>query len=246
MTDISNRTTLVTLYQAGEQIYEVMDKVMVIDAGRCIYQGPANEAKQYFEDLGFKCPERQTTADFLTAVTDPTERQFRPGFEDKAPKTSEELERAFRESDAYKKVLREISEYEAELEASGYVDAKEFEGAVRESKSKTVRKKSPYTVSFIRQVIACTQREFWLTWGDQTTLYTKFCKFYKRIDGQSIVSIISDYLANVTIKSSSSQTVSSSVRYSTVNLSIPQALFREVAPVSSPFSSSDGSSFRSL
>ncbi|KAL1793092.1 hypothetical protein ACET3X_008074 [Alternaria dauci] len=174
MTDISNRTTLVTLYQAGEQIYEVMDKVMVIDAGRCIYQGPAGEAKQYFEDLGFKCPERQTTADFLTAVTDPTERQFRPGFEDKAPKTSEELEKAFRESDAYKKVLREISEYEAELEASGYVDAKEFEGAVRESKSKTVRKKSPYTVSFIRQVVACTQREFWLTWGDQTTLYTKF------------------------------------------------------------------------
>ncbi|CAN9450761.1 unnamed protein product [Alternaria alternata] len=199
MTDISNRTTLVTLYQAGEQIYEVMDKVMVIDAGRCIYQGPANEAKQYFEDLGFKCPERQTTADFLTAVTDPTERQFRPGFEDKAPKTSEELERAFRESDAYKKVLREISEYEAELEASGYVDAKEFEGAVRESKSKTVRKKT------------CTQREFWLTWGDQTTLYTKFCKFYKRIDGQSIVSIILDHLANAIIKSSSSQTVSSSV-----------------------------------
>ncbi len=179
MTDISNRTTLVTLYQAGEQIYEVMDKVLVIDAGRCIYQGPAAEAKQYFEDLGFKCPERQTTADFLTAVTDPTERQFRPGFEDKAPKTAEELEKAFRESDAYKKVLREISEYEAELENSGYVDAKEFEGAVRESKSKTVRKKSPYTVSFVRQVLACTQREFWLTWGDKTTLYTKFCKFRK-------------------------------------------------------------------
>jgi ATP-binding cassette subfamily G (WHITE) protein 2 (SNQ2) len=174
MTDMSNRTTLVTLYQAGEGIYEVMDKVMVIDAGRCIYQGPAKAAKQYFIDLGFKCPERQTTADFLTAVTDPTERQFCPGFEDKAPKTSEELEKAFRESEAYKSVLREIQEYEAELERSGYVDAKEFEGAVRESKSKTVRKKSPFTVSFVRQVLACTQREFWLTWGDKTTLYTKF------------------------------------------------------------------------
>ncbi|RAR05996.1 ABC drug exporter AtrF [Stemphylium lycopersici] len=174
MTDMSNRTTLVTLYQAGEGIYEVMDKVMVIDAGRCIYQGPAGAAKQYFIDLGFKCPERQTTADFLTAVTDPTERQFRPGFEDKAPKTAEELEKAFRQSEAYKSVLREIQEYEADLERSGYVDAKEFEGAVRESKSKTVRKKSPFTISFVRQVIACTQREFWLTWGDQTTLYTKF------------------------------------------------------------------------
>ncbi|KAI0588081.1 abc transporter [Pyrenophora tritici-repentis] len=174
MTDISNRTTLVTLYQAGEQIYEVMDKVMVIDAGRCIYQGPARAAKQYFEDLGFKCPERQTTADFLTAVTDPTERQFRPGFEDKAPRTAEELEKAFRESGMYKSVLREVGEYESDLERSDFVQAKEFEGAVRESKSKTVRKKSPFTVSFVRQVLACTQREFWLTWGDKTTLYTKF------------------------------------------------------------------------
>ena len=174
MTDMSNRTTLVTLYQAGEGIYELMDKVMVIDAGRCIYQGPASAAKQYFIDLGFKCPERQTTADFLTAVTDPTERQFRSGFEGKAPKTPEELEKAYRKSEAYKSVIRELQEYEEELERSGYMDAKEFEGAVRESKSKTVRKKSPFTVSFFRQVIACTQREFWLTWGDKTTLYTKF------------------------------------------------------------------------
>jgi ABC-type multidrug transport system ATPase subunit len=177
MTDMSNRTTLVTLYQAGEGIYETMDKVMVIDEGRCIYQGPAGEAKQYFENLGFKCPERQTTADFLTAVTDPTERQFREGYEQSAPKTSADLEKAFRQSEAYQRVLREIEQYEMELERSGYEDAKEFEGAVRESKSKTVQKKSPYTVSFVRQVLACTQREFWLTWGDKTTLITKFCKF---------------------------------------------------------------------
>lgn len=171
---MSNRTTLVTLYQAGEQIYEVMDKVLVIDQGRCIFQGPASAAKQYFIDLGFNCPERQTTADFLTAVTDPTERQYREGFEDSAPKTAEDLERAYHQSEAYKNVLREIEQYESDLKQSEYIDAKEFEGAVRESKSKTVRKKSPYTVSFIRQVLACTQREFWLTWGDKTTLYTKF------------------------------------------------------------------------
>lgn len=173
MTDISNRTTFVTLYQAGEGIYEVMDKVMVIDQGRCIYQGPAREAKQYFIDLGFHCPERQTTADFLTAVTDPTERQFREGYEDRAPKTPEDLEKAFRQSEAYKRALREIDEYEHELAISEYKQAKDFEDAVQEFKSKTVRKKSPYTVSFFQQVLACTKREFWLTWGDKTTLYTK-------------------------------------------------------------------------
>lgn len=174
MTDMSNRTTLVTLYQAGEQIYEIMDKVMVIDQGRCVYQGPASEAKQYFIDLGFQCPERQTTADFLTAVTDPSERQFREGYENIAPRTSIELEQAFRNSEAYQRVLKEVEQYEDNLKRSDYLDAREFEGAVRESKSKTVRKKSPFTVSFIRQVLACTQREFWLTWGDKTTLYTKF------------------------------------------------------------------------
>ncbi|KAF2130694.1 hypothetical protein P153DRAFT_336486 [Dothidotthia symphoricarpi CBS 119687] len=174
MTDISNRTTFVTLYQAGEGIYEVMDKVMVIDQGRCIYEGPAKAAKQYFLDLGFYCPDRQTTADFLTAVTDPTERQFREGFEDRAPKTPEDLQKAFRGSEAYKTVIRNISQYEDELKRSDYSDAKDFKGAVHEGKSKTVSKKSPFTVSFIRQVLACTKREFWLTWGDKTTLYTKF------------------------------------------------------------------------
>ncbi|KAF2108995.1 ABC drug exporter AtrF [Lophiotrema nucula] len=174
MTDISNRTTFVTLYQAGEGIYELMDKVLVIDEGRCVFEGRADEAKQYFTDLGFYCPERQTTPDFLTAVTDPTERRFREGFEDRAPKTPEELEKAFRQSGYYKNLLHEVAAYEEDLKRSDHIDAKEFERAVVESKSKTVQKKSPFTVSFIRQVYACTLREFWLTWGDKTTLVTKF------------------------------------------------------------------------
>ena len=143
-----------TLYQAGEGIYELMDKVLVIDQGREIFSGPAKDAKQYFIDLGFQCPERQTTADFLTAVTDPTERRFRPGFEDKAPKTPEELEQAFRNSANYKKLLADVEDYERHLEDTGYGDAKQFEGAVQDSKSKHVPKKSPYTVAFFRQAIA--------------------------------------------------------------------------------------------
>ena len=173
MTDISNRTTLVTLYQAGEGIYELMDKVLVIDQGRCIFQGRASEAKQYFTGLGFLCPERQTTADFLTAITDPVERQFKEGCEASTPKTPEELEHAYRESIFYTQAQEDVEDYEQHLERTDYTDAREFEEAVQEGKSKTVTKKSPYTVSFIRQVTACTKREFWLMFGDTTTLYTK-------------------------------------------------------------------------
>ena len=173
MTDISNRTTLVTLYQAGEGIYELMDKVLVIDQGREIFMGPAKEAKQYFIDLGYECPERQTTADFLTAITDPVERRFRPGYENKAPRTPEELEKAFRASPNYQRVLEDIKDYSSYLKESNFEDAKRFEGAVQEGKSKHVSDKSSYTVSFPQQVLACTKREFWLLFGDTTTLWTK-------------------------------------------------------------------------
>ncbi|KAK4957755.1 hypothetical protein LTR28_005674, partial [Elasticomyces elasticus] len=173
MTDISNRTTLVTLYQVGEGIYDLMDKVLVIYAGRCIFQGPAKDAKQYFIDLGFYCPDRQTTADFLTGVTDPIERSFREGYEASAPKTPEDLERAFKSSENYKFLLQDIEAYESHLERTDHFDAKEFESTVQEGKSKRVPKKSSYTISFPRQVIACTKREFWLIFGDRTTLYTK-------------------------------------------------------------------------
>lgn len=151
-----------------------MDKVLVIDGGRMVYQGPAKEAKKYFEEIGYYCPDRQTTADFLTACTDPNERRFRDDFKGPIPKGPVELEKAYLESEAYKNVLRDVEDYEKLLKETDHADAREFKETVQEGKSKTVSKRSPYTVSFIRQVLACTQREFWLTLGDRTTLYTKF------------------------------------------------------------------------
>ncbi|GJC92543.1 ABC-2 type transporter [Colletotrichum higginsianum] len=155
-TDVSGRTTLVTLYQAGESIYELMDKVLVIDDGRMLFQGPAGEAKKYFEDLGYLCPPRQTTADFLTSIADKNARHFQPGREETAPKTPEELERAFRESEHYQRVAEDVEDYEREA-----------------AKSKTVIGDSVYTVSFAKQVAACTKRQAWLLWGDRSSFYTK-------------------------------------------------------------------------
>ncbi|RAH63399.1 ABC drug exporter AtrF [Aspergillus piperis CBS 112811] len=174
MTDISKRTTFVTLYQAGESIYELMDKVLVIDQGRMLYQGPANEARQYFVNLGFYCPEQSTTADFLTSLCDPNARQFQPGREASTPKTAEELESVFRQSSAYQRILDDVSGYEKQLQDTNQESTRRFQKSVAESKSKTVSKKSPYTVSLVRQVAACVRREFWLLWGDKTSLYTKY------------------------------------------------------------------------
>jgi len=175
MTDISNRTTLVSLYQAGQGIYDLMDKVLVIEDGRMIFQGPAKDAKQYFISLGFLCPERQTVSDFCTSIGDPNERQFQPGKEASTPKTAEELEVAFRKSDIYRKTIADVEGYEEQLRDTNGESTRQFVDAVQEqqSNSKLVSDRSSYTVSFPRQVWACTKREAWLFWGDKTSLYTK-------------------------------------------------------------------------
>ena len=62
-------TTIVSLYQAGETLYELFDKVCVIYEGRMAYFGPANQARQYFIDMGYEPAYRQTTPDFLASVS---------------------------------------------------------------------------------------------------------------------------------------------------------------------------------
>ncbi|KAL3480690.1 ABC-2 type transporter-domain-containing protein [Aspergillus californicus] len=141
MTDVSKRTTLVTLYQAGESIYELMDKVLVIDAGRMLFQGPAHLARQYFVNLGFHCPDQSTTADFLTSLCDPNARQFQEGREASTPKTAEELEAVFRQSEFYKHIGAEVQTYEKQLQDTNCEDTQRFQNTVRQSKSKTVSKK---------------------------------------------------------------------------------------------------------
>lgn len=47
LADITKSAVFTSLYQAGEGIYDVADKVLVIDEGRQVYFGPAKEARAY-------------------------------------------------------------------------------------------------------------------------------------------------------------------------------------------------------
>jgi ATP-binding cassette subfamily G (WHITE) protein 2 (SNQ2) len=68
-TDIFHMTTIVSIYQAGETLYELFDKICVLYEGRMAYFGPADRARQYFIDMGYEPAYRQTTPDFLVAVS---------------------------------------------------------------------------------------------------------------------------------------------------------------------------------
>lgn len=64
--DIGGLTSLIAIYQASQAIYDLCDKAIVLYEGKQIYFGPADGARAYFENMGWYCPPRQTTGDFLT------------------------------------------------------------------------------------------------------------------------------------------------------------------------------------
>ena len=165
MTNMAQTSTAVSLYQAGENLYSLVDKVLLIDGGKCVYYGPADNAKQYFLNLGFDCPDRWTTADFLTSVTDEHERSIRKGWEERVPRTPDEFAEAYRKSDAYQMNLQDIAEFETHIEE---------QRRTREANRSKKNKKLNYTIPFHKQVIACTKRQFLVMIGDQASLFGKW------------------------------------------------------------------------
>ena len=69
--------------------------------------------------MGFHCPDRQTTADFLTSLTNPLERQTRPGFEARVPRTADEFAKAWKESQERQQLLEEINAFDRQFPAGG-------------------------------------------------------------------------------------------------------------------------------
>ncbi|KAI8963365.1 ABC-2 type transporter-domain-containing protein [Daldinia sp. FL1419] len=165
LTNMAQVSTAVSLYQAGESLYNLVDKVLLIDHGKCLYYGPSDRAKQYFLDLGFDCPDRWTTADFLTSVTDPHERSVRPGWEDRIPRSAEDFADVFRKSEAYQRNLDDIAAYEEDLEEQKRERA--------ENTSEKTKRKN-YTISFPQQVIALTKRQALVMLGDRASLIGKW------------------------------------------------------------------------
>ncbi|KAH7185936.1 ABC-2 type transporter-domain-containing protein [Fusarium flagelliforme] len=169
-TNLYKTTTFVSLYQASENIYNLFDKVLVIDGGKQVYFGPAASARSYFEGLGFAPRPRQTSADYLTGCTDDWEREYAPGrSEENAPHNPETLAEAFKKSDAYKSLDAEMAEYKASLEHETDTH-NDFQIAVKESKRGT-SKRSVYSTGFHIQVWSLMKRQFTLKLQDRFNLF---------------------------------------------------------------------------
>jgi antibiotic biosynthesis monooxygenase (ABM) superfamily enzyme len=69
--------------------------------------------------MGYHCPDRQTTADFLTSLTNPEERIVQQGFEEKVPRTAAEFASAWLNSPERAELLKEIASFEERFPLEG-------------------------------------------------------------------------------------------------------------------------------
>ncbi|KAF4826747.1 ABC transporter G family member 11 [Colletotrichum tropicale] len=174
-TNLYQTTTFVSLYQASENIYNLFDKVMVIDAGKQVYLGPAKEARAYFEGLGFAPRPRQTTPDYVTGCTDEFEREYAAGRSpENAPHDPDSLAEAFKTSKFQKQLDSEMEEYKARL-AQETEKHEDFQVAVREAKRGSSHR-SVYAVGFHLQVWALMKRQFVLKLQDRLSLFLSWLR----------------------------------------------------------------------
>lgn len=170
MTDTLGLSTIVTLYQAGNGIYELFDKVLVLDEGEQVYYGPREQARPFMEEAGFVCREGSNVADFLTGVTVPTERRIREGCENQFPRNKEALREQYEKSHIYSQMA---AEYDYPNSEAARARTQDFKDGVAFETSKQLPKNSPLTVSFTEQVKACIARQYQIIWGDKATFVIK-------------------------------------------------------------------------
>jgi ABC-type multidrug transport system ATPase subunit len=66
---ILNGTVVISLLQPAPETYDLFDDIILLSDGQIVYQGPREQVLEFFDFMGFKCPERKGVADFLQEVS---------------------------------------------------------------------------------------------------------------------------------------------------------------------------------
>ncbi|KAL9432590.1 hypothetical protein AB3S75_027592 [Citrus x aurantiifolia] len=72
---ILNGTAVISLLQPAPETYDLFDDIILLSDAQIVYQGPRELVLDFFESMGFKCPERKGVADFLQEVTSRKDQQ---------------------------------------------------------------------------------------------------------------------------------------------------------------------------
>uniref|UniRef100_A0A7N0UI28 ABC transporter domain-containing protein n=1 Tax=Kalanchoe fedtschenkoi TaxID=63787 RepID=A0A7N0UI28_KALFE len=144
---ITDATAVIALLQPAPETFDLFDDVMLMAEGMIVYHGPCSQVLSYFEDCGFRCPERKGAADFLQEVISKKDqaRYWHRGDISYRYISAREFADIFKSSNLGEKIKEELSE--------PYDKSKSHKNALSTS---------IYSVSKWNLVKACMAREYLL------------------------------------------------------------------------------------
>ncbi len=98
-------------------------------------------------------------------MTSPAERRIKPGYENSAPRTSDDFARCWKDSVERKTLLQSIAEYKRDHPLAS-TNQKQFATSRDLEKSRKQRSKSPFTLSYWSQIRLCMWRDVQRLKGD--------------------------------------------------------------------------------
>ena len=141
-----------------------------------VYYGPTSLARQYFIDMDYQPTNRQTTPDFLVAVTDPNAHIVSEGCENQVPRTPDEFAEHCRMSNVWQINQKGMDAYlrvavGKPQQASAYMENAWPEHAT------TFNKKSPHVISIPMQTRAVMVRRVQILKGSAAVQITRTVAF---------------------------------------------------------------------
>ncbi|KAK1570799.1 hypothetical protein Q3G72_007162 [Acer saccharum] len=109
---ITDSTSLVSLLQPAPQTFDLFDDIILMAEGKIVYHGPRDNVLEFFEDCGFRCPQRKGIADFLQEVISRKDQE-QYWFHTELPYNYVSVDmfsRKFKESHLGKKLNEDLSE----------------------------------------------------------------------------------------------------------------------------------------
>ncbi|XP_076908406.1 pleiotropic drug resistance protein 1-like [Bidens hawaiensis] len=104
-------TAVISLLQPAPETYDLFDDIILLTDGKIVYQGPRENVLEFFESMGFKCPERKGIADFLQEVTSKKDQEQYWMRRDEPYRfvTSKEFAEAFQSSHVGRKIANDVA-----------------------------------------------------------------------------------------------------------------------------------------
>ncbi|KAK7245300.1 hypothetical protein RIF29_40139 [Crotalaria pallida] len=104
-------TGIISLLQPAPETYDLFDDIILLSDCHIVYQGPRENVLEFFESMGFKCPERKGVADFLQEVTSKKDQEQYWAHRDQPYRyiTSEEFSEAFKSFHVGRSIGDELS-----------------------------------------------------------------------------------------------------------------------------------------